>query len=360
MIDMIFKGPLHEMTATTDTDLWNDSCSVSELKYAIEHGAVGATANPVIVGEVLKNEMDLWAPTIKKLIAEYPSATEDEIAWRLTEVMSVSAAELLRPIFEQGNGKEGRLSVQTNPQYFRSAERMVDQAVHFDAMAPNIVVKIPVTEAGVVAIEEASFRGVSINATVSFSVPQALAVAEAVERGMARRRKAGEDVSRMGPVCTIMVGRLDDWLKDVANRDDMVTEPEHLDWAGVAVMKKAYHLFKDRGYSTRLLAAATRHHRHWSAFIGADMVVTLTHQWQKRFEASDIKVASRIDNPVDPKIIDGLLDRFVDFKRAYEEQGLAQGEFDGFGPTKKTLYGFTTAYQDLVRVIRGFMLPGVV
>jgi transaldolase len=90
------------------------------------------------------------------------------------------------------------------------------------------------------------------------------------------------------------------------------------------------------------------------------MVVTLTHQWQKRFEASDIKVASRIDNPVDPKIIDGLLDRFVDFKRAYEEQGLAQGEFDGFGPTKKTLYGFTTAYQDLVRVIRGFMLPGVV
>jgi transaldolase len=359
MTDMKFKGPLHEMTATTDTDLWNDSCSVSELKYAIEHGAVGATANPVIVGEVLKNEMELWAPTIKKLIAENPSATEDEIAWRLTEEMSVSAAELLRPIFEQGNGKAGRLSVQTNPQYFRSAERMVDQAVHFDAMAPNIVVKIPVTEAGVVAIEEASFRGVSINATVSFSVPQAVAVAEAVERGLARRRKAGEDVSRMGPVCTIMVGRLDDWLKDVANRDDIVTEPEHLDWAGVAVMKKAYRLFKDRGYSARLLAAATRHHRHWSEFIGADMVVTLTHQWQKRFEASDIEVASRIDDPVDPKIIDGLSDRFVDFKRAYEEQGLALGEFDGFGPTKKTLYGFTTAYQDLVRVIRGFMLPGV-
>ena len=359
MADRKFKGPLHEMTATTETLLWNDSCSISELTYAIDHGAVGATANPVIVGEVLKNEMELWAPTIKKLIREYPSAAEDEIAWRLTEEMSVRAAELLRPIFEQGDGKCGRLSVQTNPQYFRDAGRMVDQAVHFDALAPNIVVKIPVTEAGVAAIEEATFRGVSINATVSFSVPQAVAVGEAVERGLARRRKAGKDVSRMGPVCTVMVGRLDDWLKDVANRDDIVTDPAYLDWAGVAVMKKAYRLFKDRGYSARLLSAATRHHRHWSEFIGADMIVTLTHQWQKRFEASNIKVISRIDDAVDPEIIDGLLGAFVDFKRAYEEQGLAQGEFDGFGPTKKTLYGFTAAYQDLVRVIRGFMLPGV-
>ena len=158
----------------------------------------------------------------------------------------------------------------------------------------------------------------------------------------------------MGPVCTVMVGRLDDWLKDVANRDDIVTDPAYLDWAGVAVMKKAYRLFKDRGYSARLLSAATRHHRHWSEFIGADMIVTLTHQWQKRFEASNIKVISRIDDAVDPEIIDGLLGAFVDFKRAYEEQGLAQGEFDGFGPTKKTLYGFTAAYQDLVRVIRAY------
>jgi transaldolase len=346
------------MTATTDTDLWNDSCSLSELAYAIERGAVGATANPVIVRDVLKKETESWEPTIKDLIAENPRATEDEIAWKLTEEMSVKAAELLRPIFEAGDGKVGRLSVQTNPQYFRDAGRMVDQAVHFDALAPNIVAKIPATEAGVEAIEEASFRGVSINATVSFSVPQAVAVAEAVERGLERRRKAGEDVSRMGPVCTIMVGRIDDWLKEVANRDAIVTDPEHLDWAGVAVMKKAYRLFKDRGYSARLLSAATRHHRHWSEFIGADMIVTLTHPWQKRFEASDIEVVSRIDDPVDPRIIEGLSNKFVDFRRAYEEQGLAQGEFDGFGPTKKTLYGFTTAYQDLVRIIRGYLLPG--
>jgi len=359
MDDRKYKSPLHKMVATTDTDLWIDSCSIAELSYAIEHGAVGATANPVIVGQVLGKELELWEPCIEKLIAEYPTATEDEIAWKLTEEMSVKAAGLLRPIYEREKGKKGRLSIQTNPQYFRNADSIVAQAVHFDGMAANMIVKIPVTDAGVGAIEEATSRGISINATVCFSVPQAVAVAEAMERGLERRRVAGEDTSRMGPVCTIMVGRLDDWLKEVADREDIVTDPAHLDWAGVAVMKKAYRLFRERGYTARLLSAATRHHRHWSEFIGADMVVTLTHQWQKRLNASDIEVKPRIDNEVDPEIVDDLLDKFVDFRRAYEEQGLAPGEFDGFGPTRKTLYGFTGACQDLARVIRGYLLPGV-
>jgi transaldolase len=354
-----YKGPLHEMAATTDTDLWNDSCSASELTYAIDNGAVGATANPSIVLGVLNGEMDLWEPSIRKLIAECPAATEDEIAWKLTEEMSVKGAELLLPIFERGDGKQGRLSIQTNPQYYRNADLIVDQAVYFDGLAPNMIVKIPATEAGIAAIEEVSFRGISINATVSFSVPQAVAVAEAVGRGMARRRESGEDVSRMGPVCTIMVGRLDDWLKGVADRENIVTDPAHLDWAGVAVMKKAYRLYKERDYTPRLLSAATRNHLHWSEFIGANMVVTLTHKWQKRFNASDIEVVSRIDTPVDPEIIDGLSDKFADFRRAYEEDGMAESDFDAFGPTRKTLSGFLGGTQDLIRIIRGFMLPGV-
>ena len=55
-----YKSPLHEMTQTTPTCLWNDSASVQELTYSMEHGAVGATCNPVIVVEVLKKEMHLW------------------------------------------------------------------------------------------------------------------------------------------------------------------------------------------------------------------------------------------------------------------------------------------------------------
>src|SRR5206468_689687 len=89
------KSPLHETVTTTATDYWNDSCSVEELTYAIANGAVGATSNPTIVGEVLKKEMHLWRDRIGELIAADPDATEDEVTWRLIEEMAVKAAELL-------------------------------------------------------------------------------------------------------------------------------------------------------------------------------------------------------------------------------------------------------------------------
>jgi transaldolase len=261
------------------------------------------------------------------------------------------------PVFDREQGRKGRLSIQTDPRFYRDAERIVQQAVHFDSLAPNIIVKIPVTKAGVTAIEEATYRGVSINATVCFSVPQSLAVAEAVERGLTRREKEGQDISRMGPVCTIMVGRLDDWLKVTANRDDIVTEPEYPEWAGVAAMKKAYGIYKHKGYRLRLLSAATRNHMHWSEFIGGEVVVTLTHQWQKRFIASDVEVKPRMDTPVDSQIIDGLYRKFAEFRRSYDENGMTVDEFDEYGPNVRTLRGFIDGYHSLVATIRDMMLP---
>ena len=351
-----FKGPLHEMAETTPTEFWNDSCAVDELRHAIENGAVGATSNPIIVGEVLKKELAEWAGPIKRILAAMPSATEDEITWKLIEEISARGAKLLEPIHSASGGRRGRLSVQTDPRCYRDAARMIQQAVRFDELAPNIIVKIPVTAAGVEAIEEATFRGISINATVSFSVPQAMAVAEAVERGMKRREAGGLKTGHMGPVCTLMVGRLDDWLKQVVRRDDLVIDPAHLEWAGVAVMKKAYRLYQERGYRTRLLSAATRNHMHWSEFIGGNVVVTLTHSWQKRFNRSAIAVMPRMNTPVDDRIVQSLQTHFEEFRRAYDPEGMGAKDFDAFGATRRTLRSFIEGYHELVAMIRDFMI----
>jgi transaldolase len=351
------KSALQQMTSTTPTALWNDSCSIPELHYALEHGAVGATSNPVIVADVLKKEMPLWRDRIHSLVAEMAQATEDEVAWRLIEEMSAKAAGLLLPVFKEHKGKNGRLSIQTDPRLYRNANAIVRQAVRFSGLAPNMIVKIPVTKAGLDAIEEATFQGVSINATVSFSLPQAIAVADAVERGLSRREKQGMDTSTMGPVCTIMVGRLDDWLKVVAEREDIVTTPGNLEWAGVAVMKKAYRIYRERGYRLRLLAAAFRNHMQWSELIGGDVIVSPPHVWQVRFNKSDIAVCNRMDAPVDPQIVADLTARFADFRRAYEEKGMCADEFDAFGPTVRTLRQFTAACANLAGVIRDLMLP---
>jgi transaldolase len=218
-------------------------------------------------------------------------------------------------------------------------------------------VKIPVTSAGVQAIEEATYRGVSVNATVSFSVPQALAVGEAMERGLARRDHEGKDTVAMGPVCTIMVGRLDDWLRVVAEKENVVADPAVFDWAGVAVMKKAYRIYRERGYRPRLLSAAFRNHLHWSEFIGGEVVVSPPFRWQERYNASDIPVADRMQIPVPQPIVEELSAKFEDFRRAYDEDGMTPEEFDSFGPTVRTLRQFVKATADLAALVRDIMLP---
>jgi transaldolase len=352
-----YKSPLHEMTQTTPTMLWNDSADIDELKYAIENGAVGATCNPVIAVGILKKHIAEWRPRIEALMRELPGATEDQIGWKLVEEMSVKAAKLLEPAFAAHGGRNGRLSIQTDPRYFRDAEAILENAMAFSRLAPNIIVKIPATRAGIVAIEEATYRGLSVNATVCFTLPQCLAVAEAMERGLQRRESEGKDIASMGPVCTIMVGRLDDWLKVELERRAITVDPGILEWAGVAVFKKAYGIFQQRGYRPRLLAAAFRNHMHWSELIGADAVISPPSAWQKRFNAGDIEVRPRIDDPVDPEVVAQLLEHFPDFRRAYSEDGLSIAEFDSFAPTVRTLRQFIAACTELDGLVRDVMLP---
>jgi transaldolase len=353
----LYKSPLHEMTQTTPTCLWNDSASAQELTYSIEHGAVGATCNPVIVLGVLKKEMPQWKDRILALIKEWPTATEEQIAWQLVREISAKSAALLKPIFDVQRGRNGRLSIQTDPRFYRDTEAIVRQAAEFNQIAPNMIVKIPVTRAGIPAIEEATYRGISINATVCFTLPQCVAVAEAVERGLQRREREGKGIASMGSVCTIMVGRLDDWLKVVAEKENVSIDPGYLEWAGVAVFKKTYQLFQKRGYRLRMLSAAFRNHMHWSELIGGDVVISPPYAWQVRFNASDIEVRPRMDQPVERRVVDELNRKFADFRRAYEEGGLVVDEFDSYGATRRTLRQFISACHDLDGVVRDFMLP---
>jgi transaldolase len=345
------------MTQTTPTCLRNDSADIDELRYAIENGAVGATCNPVIALGILKKEIGAWKPRIQELLRVQPHATEDQIGWKLIEELSVRAAKLLEPAYAEHRGRNGRLSVQTDPRLYRDAGAIVEQAVAFNKLAPNMIVKIPATRAGIAAIEDATRRGISINATVCFTLPQCVAVAEAVERGLRRREGEGKDVTSMGTVCTIMVGRLDDWMKVLLDKRDISVDPGVTEWAGVAVFKKTYGIFRERGYRLRLLSAAFRNHMHWSELIGADAVISPPSAWQKRFNASDIEVRPRIDDPVEANVVDQLLGHFPDFRRAYSEDGLTIDEFDSFAPTVRTLRQFIAACTDLDGLVRDVMLP---
>ena len=286
---------LYEMvTRFPQTEVWNDSCSCKELQYAIDNGASGATTNPVIVGNVLKKELPEWEETIRDIISTHPAQ-------------------------------------------------------------PNSHINAPTSQAGIEAFEELTYRGVSINATVSFTCAQAIAVAEAVERGLARREAEGLSTAEMHPVCTIMAGRTDDYLKAWVKQHDVMISAEALDMAGVAVVKNAYRLYKERGYRTKLLVAAFRNQHNWEEFIGGDIVLTITSDWQSKYNGSDVVIQNNIVTPVADELLDELM-KLDEFKKAYFEEGLKPEAFEHYGAFLATMNQFLGGYDDLVRLIRSYMI----
>ena len=357
MVMAALDSPLLRMTRETPTQYWNDSCAAAELEHAIPRGATGATSNPSIVLEVMRKEAGRWVPRVHELARDHPAWSEVELSWAIVDEMAVRGAAVLAAVFERMDGRAGRLSVQVNPANHRDPIRMVEQAVHLHGLAPNIQVKFPVTAAGLVGIEEATALGVNITATVSFTVPQALAAAEAVERGLARREAQGGDVASMSPIVVLMIGRLDDWMKVLVERDDIALHPDAADWAGIAVFKRTYGIFRKRRYRSRLLAAAYRHRLHWTELVGGDVSMTLPHAWQLRFDASGIVPSPRMDVPVDADLIADLLVRVPDFRRAYEPDGMQPDEFEAFGASARTLRAFIKSYHDLQAAVRDIVLP---
>ena len=349
-------GPLLDAARNTPTALWNDSSDPSELAQSISFGGVGATCNPTIAYTCINQRRDVWLPRIAELAKEMPDATESEIGWQVVRELSLEAAKLLEPIFEAENGRNGRLSMQTDPRLARSAKALADQAEEFHNLAKNIIVKIPATSVGIEAIEEATYRGVSVNVTVSFSVAQAVVTGEAIERGLKRREAEGKDTSQMGPVVTLMVGRLDDWIKEVAKRDRLFIDPGHLEWCGIAAFKRAYQEFQKRGLRARMLSAAFRNVMHWSEFVGGDVVVSPPFEWAKLINDSDYTVEERMDIPVREDIMKTLLS-IPEFVRAYEPDGMTPEEFDTFGATVRTLRGFLQADADLDTLVRDVIMP---
>jgi transaldolase len=95
----------------------------------------------------------------------------------------------------------------------------------------------------------------------------------------------------------------------------------------------------------------------WSELVGGDVVISPPYKWQVRFNGSDVSVASRIEKPVDPEIVDELLRKFPDFRRAYNEDELSLAEFDTYGPTIRTLRQFLEATHELAVRVRDLLLP---
>jgi len=168
-------------------------------------------------------------------------------------------------------------------------------------------------------------------------VPQVLAIAERHRKGMARAKANGIKPGRCYSV--IMIGRLDDYLREVAHDAHPGVGESDIHWAGLACSKRAYQIYRERGYEAELLVAALRGPHHLTELAGADLIMSIAPGPQAWFVKDDHPREERIDREVPPDALERLR-QMPEFLKAYEPEGMSPLEFIGYGVTQRTLSFF--------------------
>jgi transaldolase len=323
----------HWLIRETPTTWWHDSADPAELTAGLAHGASGVTTNPPLSAQALAAHPEHW----REVVGDLPAAGEER-AEALIRAMVCSAAARLLPAFEATAGQAGYVCVQVNPAKAHKRDVMLSQARRLHGWAPNISVKLPATLAGLDVLEACASEGITTTFTVSFTVAQVLAAGERFERGRQRAREAGAPEPHCFPV--IMIGRLDDYLRDVATDVGLTIDEADLRQAGLAVVKRAYALSRERGYHTTMIVAALRGAYHLTEIAGGELIASVHPSNQARLLASGVPRTVGIDRPVAPEVI-GRLEALGEFVKSYEPDGLWPAEFLSFGLTQRTLTQFS-------------------
>jgi transaldolase len=207
------KSRLHELSEHGQS-VWVDSVSrewleTGELeRMTVEDAVVGVTSNPTIFQKALAGG-DWYDEQLRDVLQEETDAKE--VFYRLAVQDIQDACDLLRRIWDEGNGKDGYVSMEVDPDFAYEREATIEEAMRLHEWIdrPNLFVKIPATKPGLGAIEECIARGRSINVTLIFSLQRHEEVAEAYIRGLERLVEAGGDPSTVASVASFFVSRVD-------------------------------------------------------------------------------------------------------------------------------------------------------
>jgi len=328
-------GYLSWAIENTKTVWWHDSAEPAEIKLGIERGAVGATTNPFLSNLALSVNKKAWADEINAVLSEQPKP--ETKAERLMGIAIRHAAQQLEPEYKKSAGTMGYVCAQVNPARAGDRDIMLSMARRFAKWAPNIAVKLPATGAGLDVLEDCTAEGITCTLTISYTVPQVIAVAERYRRGIQRAKQNGAEPGKCFAV--IMIGRLDDYLRDVAHDCRADISESDIRQAGLAVSKRACSIYKQRGYEAKMIVAALRGTYHMTELAGAEIIMSIAPPYQEMLLSEELPREERIEAEVDSDVIERL-SVLPEFVKAYEPEGMKPEEFIAYGVTQKTLAQF--------------------
>jgi len=254
------KSRLHKLSELGQS-VWIDFLSRQMLhsgklaRMMDEDAVVGVTSNPTIFQKAI-SEGDAYDEQLRECLEEL--SDPKEIFIHLSRQDVIEACDLLRKVWDDGNGKDGYVSWEVDPNLANDTAATIAEArrLHQLADRPNLHVKIPATEAGLPAIDEMIAAGKNINVTLIFSLDRYVAVTEAYIRGLERLVENGGDPARVASVASFFVSRVD---TEVDKRLDKLGGHDELKGKlAVANAKLAYQRYKEIFAGERWEALASK------------------------------------------------------------------------------------------------------
>lgn len=188
--------------------LSRDLLRSGKLAEMISSGVRGVTTNPSIFENAIGKTSD-YDDQIRVLVRE--GKTKEEIYENLTSGDVKEAAVLLEPLYKESGGSDGFVSLEVSPLLAGDAQGTVEEAKKLVRLIgrPNLMIKIPATDAGINAVRRCTAEGINVNVTLIFSGKQYRDSAEAYIAGLEERAAEGRDVSMVTSVASLFVSRLD-------------------------------------------------------------------------------------------------------------------------------------------------------
>jgi transaldolase len=226
-------------------DLSRDRLQSGNLKELIDtKSVVGVTTNPSIFQKALADG-DAYNAQIAEL-AERGADVDATIRTVTTDDVR-NACDVLAPQWESSDGIDGRVSIEVDPRLAKEADKTAAQAIELWKIVdrPNLLIKIPATEAGLPAITATLAEGISVNVTLIFSVERHRAVMDAYLAGLEKAREAGHDLSKIHSVASFFVSRvdteIDKRLENIGSEEALALRGQ----AGVANARLAYAAYQE-------------------------------------------------------------------------------------------------------------------
>jgi len=331
------------MFKKTPTRLWLNNPNQDEMDLAIAAGIRNVTTNPAYSSRLIKSDAGFVRQVIDEIVL--CEKDDDVAADMVCQKVSERIMDRFLRFYNESGGSEGFVTIQPDPRKDEDPRAMIDAAARHSKCGKNYMAKIPVTAAGMEAIETLLKNGVPICATEIFSIAQAIGICEL-------HKKICSETGKHVPLfVTHITGIFDEYLGRYVKQKGIDVRAEALYCAGAIIGRKLYKLVKDRGYPVRILGGGARGIQHVMEFIGGDMDITVN--WSTIVELNDKggTPINKIDAQVPEEYIAELSEKLTDFTKAYQTDGLSVEEFAEYKPVQLFRNMFIEGYYLLLAEI---------